>query len=80
MYIIMAGELSGIALVPGEQSFRERVIEGGDSVNVLTVLRVHSLCVETVVCSKGTHTEVMRKTLGADHKKGGPRNWPLSRL
>ena len=53
MYIVMRGELVGMTLAKGEHFYRERIVEQGDSVNILCVLKVYNLCVETILCTKG---------------------------
>ena len=49
MYIVLNGELVGSSDVKGEAHPRVREIGMGDSINILTVLRVWDRCIETVV-------------------------------
>ena len=57
MYIILSGRLHGITHVSGENVARVRNIFGGDCVNILCVLKIWNLCVETVIAdSSGVET------------------------
>ena len=52
MYIVHAGSLAGSTRVPGKVATRNRQVLAGDSINVLSILKVWNQCVETVMCPK----------------------------